>query len=259
VTASRHLAPELVFGYEHQLLTPDEVQSVHAHIAVCDECRGELAGRVDVDSLAQDLRAELQAKPTKRLPSLLMYAAAAAAIAAIVFGIAVSRGDREAEAALRAGRMNVPSFVAELNPPREVLMGAPDSAEQELIGPRGTAVLAAKPLFKWRSLGEGWTYQLHVFDGRGAALVQSPTLQASQWEADLLLPSDVTLQWQVTAMRGEERRTLGKPPESPAKFRIVNASTAERLQALARSNPGPLALAIAYANAGLVENARQAQ
>jgi hypothetical protein len=257
MTASRHLAPEQVFGYEHQLLTPDEVRAVHAHIAGCEECRGELAGRIDIGPMARDLQAELRVAPANRVPRFLAYAAAAAAIAAIVFGIAVQRGDREVEAALRAGRIAVPAFVEELNPPREVLMGARNSAENELLAPRGTAVLPGRPVFQWRALSPGWTYQVHVFDANGAALAESPNLEVAKWEMDRPLPSGLTLQWQVTATRGEERQTLGRPPESPAKFRIVDAPTADRLQSLARSNPGRLRLAIAYGGAGLLENARQ--
>jgi hypothetical protein len=151
----------------------------------------------------------------------------------------------------------VPMFVQELNPPREILMGPGDTARNELLSPRGTAVLGDTPLFKWRSIGTGWRYQVHLFDATGTPFAESPSLEVPQWKADRALPSGSTLQWQVTAMNGEQRETLGRPPESTAKFRIVDAPTAERLQTLERSRPSRLRLAIAYAHAGLIENARE--
>jgi len=257
MNASRHLAPELLFGYEHQLLTPEEVTAVHAHIADCKECRVELAASLDAAAMARDFQAALAPARSPRFPRWIVYAAAAA-IAAIIFGITFAHGDRQVESALRAGRIAVPPFVQELNPPPEVLMGAADSGHNELLSPRGTAVLSERPVFEWKPLGPGSTYQVHIYDDQGAPVAESPALEEARWEADRPLPSGVNLQWQVSAIQGEQKITLGKAPETPAKFRIVDAATAKQLQALTRSNPGLLRLAVVYGNAGLIEDARRA-
>jgi hypothetical protein len=260
VNLSSHLPPEHLFGYEHQILTPDELRSVHEHIAQCEDCRKELARRIGVETMEPDLRNALAgAKPPRRVASRvwLAYAAAAAILLAIGLAVWLQNRDRTVQDALRSGSISIPGFVKDLNPPREVLMGQTADKPASLISPKGTGVLSRHPSFLWRSLGDGWTYRVQVFDSDGALAAESPALTATVWNCDRALAREQTYEWQLIAFRGEERVTLEKPPESPARFRVVDASTATRIEKLVAAKRTHLELAVEFGRAGLLEDARR--
>ena len=257
---SSHLPPESLFGYEHQLLTPDEVRGVHEHIAQCEECRSKLAERLGAATMESDLRAALGAagpRTNRTARMWLAYAAAAAILATIGLTVWFERRDRSVEDALRTGSIPQPEFVKELNPPREVLMGRDTPASAALLSPKGTAVLSQQPSFLWKQLGEGWNYKVQVFALDGVPAAESPDLATTAWICDRVLARDRTYEWQITALRGNEHVTLEKPPEAPARFRIVDASTAARLQGLAAGKSTYLQLAVEYGRAGLLDDARR--
>ena len=257
---SSHLPPEYLFGYEHQLLTADELRKVQAHIAQCEDCRKELARRIGVETMERDFRVALgQAQPPRRMTTRawLGYAAAAAILVAIGLAVWLQNRDRTVQDALRTGSIPVPAFVKDLNPPREVLMGQTGRASATLLSPKGTGVLSQQPAFLWQSLGPGWTYKVQVFGLDGALAAESPTLTATTWNCDRALDRERTYEWQVVASKGDERVTLEKPPESPPRFRIVDASTAARIQRLVAAKPAHLRLAVEFGRAGLLEDARR--
>jgi hypothetical protein len=248
---SGHLTPELVFGYENGLLSPAELRSVHQHVQQCGECRGRLAQSLDIEGM-------LSPTPKEQKPrSFGMYAAAA-----VILGIALSGWfwfhQRLRPGAQTAASIQFPAFIKELNPPRQTLMGEPAGPASGEMLPQGTAVLAARPAFRWpREPGEGWTYQVKIFGPGSDLVVASGAIRTTEWMPDQDLASGVNYQWQVTAERRNQRLTLPELPATPPRFRVVPPETARRLAESAARGASHLELASAYAEAGLVNEARR--
>lgn len=246
-----HLTPEIVFGFEHALLSPEELRDVYQHAQECGECRGRLAQSMDIEGL-------LSAARESPRRSYLRYAAAAAVIL-VILAAGLAGWFRFA---LRpkpplAARIELPSFIQELNPPRQTLMGEPATPAAEEVSPQGTAVLAARPTFRWpREPGEGWTYQVKIFGPASDLVLESTETGATEWKPDQDLASGVNYQWQVTAIRGTERLTLPRLPSTPPRFRVTPPEEAKRLAELSARGASHLELASAYAQAGLLNEAR---
>jgi hypothetical protein len=271
VNSTGHLSPELLFGYQHRLLSPEELRSVHAHISVCNVCREQLAEKLNLDAMISDVRSSLASERRPLLREFLPYVAAAAAIVVAVTGsiwlsrlssqsTATDRGGDEApavEAALRAGRIALPGFLNELAPPRETLMGGPRAISARLLTPKATAVLTPSAKFEWEPLAGQWTYQVRIFQLDGEMIVSSPDISGTQWIAAKGLSPGMDYQWQIVAAHGAEHVTLPQPPENPPRFRVLDAVTSERLRTLARLHPrAHLFLGVEYGQAGVLDDAR---
>ena len=255
---AEHLRPETCFGYEHHLLSAEEIAAVHAHIASCEGCRRKLAAHVGLDDMAADIRSALSGGPEAqaRRP-YWTYAWAATILLAIGASIWFfsARQPEHVREALSAGTIPLPDFLKDLNPPKEVLMGSQSpAAGGALISPKGTAVLASRPEFQWRTLAGEWTYKVQVFTVDGELVAESGELQSSTWSPQSDLRRGVTLQWQVAATKGSDRMTMPQPPETPPRFRVVDSDTAGRLKRLPGSH---VERAVEYARAGVLDAARE--
>jgi len=271
VNSAGHLPPELLFGYQHHLLSPEELRSVHDHIGVCEVCREQLADAMNVDEMISDVRSSLALErrpPWRYLP----YIAAAAAIVVTVTGsiwlsrlssrqpaaAGLSGDDAPAvQAALRAGGISLPGFLRELTPPRETLMGGTRAVFARLLSPKATAVLGPSARFEWEPLTGQWTYQVRVFRLDGELIVTSPEISGYQWIAAQGLSSGIDYQWQLVATRGAEHVTLPEPPENPPRFRVLDVNTSDRLRTLTRSHPeAHLFLGVEYGEAGALDDSK---
>jgi Tetratricopeptide repeat len=247
---SGHLTPELVFGYENGLLSPAELLQVHRHVQQCGECRGRLAQSLDIEGMLSPVAED------RPRPSYGLYVTAAA----IVLGVALSgwlwfhHGSRPEASA--AAHIEFPSFIKDLNPPRQTLMGGPTAEPAGEMSPQGTAVLDTRPTFQWSpQSGDGWTYQVKIFGAASEMVLESAPLQVTQWRPEQDLRPEVNYQWQVTADRKNQRVTLPEPPSTPPRFRVVAPEMARHLRELATGGASHLELASAYAQAGLVKEA----
>jgi hypothetical protein len=259
----------VAFGYEQGLLSADELREVHDHIASCSDCRKLLAERLDTDAMVGDVR---EALGVERPGSRRWWPALAAAAAVLVAVGGALRWARRAPArvtvaeddsdtpivreALRSGRLRTPEFLSSLASPRETLMGGSKPAPPRFFSPAATAVLEPRARFRWDALPGGWSYRVRVFRENGEAVAESPDLSVAEWTADRPLPGGEDYLWQVVASRGAEKVTLPQPPDTPPRFRVVDAATAVRLRDLAGRRPGSLLLAVEYARAGAVVDAR---
>jgi len=278
MTSSDHLGPEIRFGYCNQLLSAGELRMVDAHISTCGACREALALDMDADGMARSLRAELETEARRgQWPAFVPFAIAAAVLLAVSaatwFSIhrqarvdVASRQDRQtpaeqetAENVLRSGRLPLPDFVKDLTPPGQVLMGNPTGEpNMQLLSPVATAVLSSRPAFRWKRLDGDWTYVVRVFRPGFELVTASGAISGSEWTPVSELSSGITYQWQIVAQRGAERVTFPQPPGVPPRFRVVDLGTSERLLDFAKSRGGAhLLLAIEYAKAGLIEDARR--
>jgi hypothetical protein len=259
-----HLRPETLFGYEHRLLTPEELIVVFEHTAQCADCRLALAARMNVNHMAADVQSALAVPPQAAVWKFPRYATAAAVIlvTAGAFWYARSRQAASAdppavEEALRAGHLALPPFLSELQPRRQVLMGGPGNADPQIFSPRGMAVAGLPVEFRWQALDGDWTYRVQVFTVAGDPVTASPDINAPQWSCQQDLEAGSDYQWQVSAVRGAERVTLPPPSETPPRFRVLDSASAQRMRGLARQQPSNhLLLGVEYAQAGLLDDAR---
>ena len=199
MSTTDHLRPESVFGYEHQLLTPEELRAVHAHIAVCADCRATLARRMDLDAMAADAHSAIASPPQPTVWHYARWAAAAAILLVSTTAIWLVRRTSPAsgepaavQAALRTDRIEVPAFLKELAPAPQVLMGAPGAVSAaQLLSPKATAVLGPIVEFRWQPVEGQWTYQVRIFSLSGDPVASSPEIRDNQWICDRdLAPGD---------------------------------------------------------------------
>ena len=264
-----HLLPELAFGYEQGLLSADELREVHDHIASCPDCRKLLAKRLDADAMVGDVREALGVERSRLRRWWPALAAAAAVLVAVGGALRWARraparvtiADDDSDApivrdALRSGRLPTPGFLSGLASPRETLMGGTRPSPPRFFSPAATAVVAPAARFRWDALPGDWSYRVRVFRGNGEQAAESPEVSAGEWSADRPLAAGEDYAWQVVASRGAERITLPQPPDTPPRFRVLDGATAARLRQLAALRPGSLLLAVEYARAGAVEDAR---
>jgi len=271
VNSSGHLSPELLFGYKHRLLSPDELRTVHDHLEVCETCRQELAGGMMADEMAGDIRSSflVESRPANRY---LSYVAAAAAILVVAGGsIWLSRHslkqslvrDRDGDdapsvrEALRAGRIALPAFLEQLASPRETLMGDASTATARLLSPKATGVLGPSVRFQWEPIAGRWTYKVRIYLIGGEPAVTSPDISGTEWMAAEGLAPGNDYQWQVVASHGAERVTLPQPPDAPPRFRVLDNATSSRLRGLASQHPeAHLFLGVEFGQAGAIDDAR---
>jgi hypothetical protein len=264
------LSPELVFGYQHRLLTPDELRAVHDHIDVCETCREELADTMQAEEMVRDIRSALTV-PRRPARRFLPYTAAAAAILVIAGSsiwwsryaakrrvIEDGSDEPSVQQALRSGRIALPAFLDQLAPARETLMGSGGAAPPaRLLSPMATAVLGPSVRFRWEPVEGQWTYQVRIFQLSGEPVLASPELTGTEWILEQGLSPGSDFQWQLIASRGSERVTLPGPPSTPPRFRVLDNATTRRLRALAFQHPSAhLLLGVEYGQAGAIDDAK---
>ena len=168
-------------------------------------------------------------------------------------------GDEQARvtAAVAAGRIELPASVSETIRPRGTLL-APQSTPARFgpLGPVGTAVRSSRPTFSWSDAGAD-AYTIAVFNETFAEIARSPRVVGTSWTPEAELPRGKTFVWQVTAHRGASSDTEPKPPQPEARFAVLDAAVAARIEEQAsRLANEPLALGVLYAEAGLLADAR---
>lgn len=161
--------------------------------------------------------------------------------------------DRVREA-LEAGRLSLPSMLAELNGRRGVLMGAADIPAFHLVAPIGTAVLGTRPTLRWTPLPGATNYIVTLQEQPNGDTMNSPPLAGAEWTPDRPLIRGRTYAWQVAGSARGNEIVAPKPPAPPARFTVADASDAERLEQLPASH---LVRGVLYANAGLLDDAER--
>jgi hypothetical protein len=100
------------------------------------------------------------------------------------------------------------------------------------------------------------SYRVTVFDQEYRRIAESGPLRASFWIPAEPLPDARVLVWQVAAHRGGEEIMAPRPPAPEARFQILDRTRVTELANAARGHEDShLALAVLYADAGLVEEA----
>ena len=160
------------------------------------------------------------------------------------------------ERALVSQRVDMPTF-AGLSAKRDVLLGAPAAPKgTELLEPVGILVETPAPLFRWKPV-PGAEYQVSVYTGDFQPAASSGWIREAQWRSPIGLRRGTRYSWQLTVRRDGAEATSPAPPEPEAKFQVLDAASEDSLARLrATSNDSHLVMGIAYAQAGLLDQAR---
>ena len=133
-------------------------------------------------------------------------------------------------------------------------MGGDSAGTFRLTSPIGKVVDTDTPTFKWQSVPGAASYVVEVFDRDFHKVASSGELKNTSWKHRL--NRGKIYSWQVTATKDGEVLKAPQRPQPDARFRVLDRKTADELSTLRRSNPrSHLLLGVAYANAGLVEDA----
>jgi hypothetical protein len=277
--AHDHVDATTLERYADDTLSTAEERRIGEHAQVCERCAAEL----------EDLRSFARGFSLRSRATQSWIAAAAAIAAAIVVAILIPRPTRqtasvprvsvrdgngvftldaagrvhgapapwssEIASALRAGRLRIePSPFARV-PQSDGLRGVSARSDFRVLQPVDAVVADAKPQFEWTAAGAKASYVVEIFNPQFDRVTQSPRILSTRWTPAQPLPRSVELQWQVVAIHDTRQSIAPQPPAKPARLFIVDALSANRIEA-ARATKSHLAIAIAYAAAGMRDTAR---
>ena len=162
--------------------------------------------------------------------------------------------------ALSQNRLAVPAEVARLRGEKSVLAGAATKESTlRVVAPVGTAVAQSSPEFRWNRDNRATAYRITIAKPSDAQPIANADLPKEQlsWRPPAPLTRGDEYIWQVQALQnGEVIATAPAPPEPEARFRILSDEQEQELEASKqRLGNSHLALALAYARAGLVDEA----
>jgi hypothetical protein len=153
------------------------------------------------------------------------------------------------------GRLSLPPALAELNDRGGTLLGPATAPEFRVVAPLGTVVLDTQPTLRWTPLPGAVTYIVTLQDQVTGQTISSSPLTLNEWVPDHPLTRGTTYTWQVAgSVSGGTEVVAPRPPAPPARFRVLDASTADRFQTLPASH---LVRGVLYASAGLVADAER--
>jgi hypothetical protein len=159
-------------------------------------------------------------------------------------------------AALRDGRLPVSALGARLASPAGVLLsGDAGGGGFRPTAPVATAVLTPRPLLRWTPLPAARRYRVRIVDETLQPIAESPWLPAAAWRPASPLPAGRVLVWQVEADTADGPRITPAPPLPEARFAVLPAADAARLEAGMRAATSDLAVAVIAAEAGLYDEA----
>jgi len=229
-----------------------------AHLRACPTCTREV----------EDLRAWARRRSPPRRS--VAYAAAAAVLLVVAVPTVLWRSSRpgptaslagleslrpeeraRVQAALQQGAAEPPALLTGLAGGRETLMGDAAGETFGLVEPLFTIVPSDRPTFRWAPLAGADDYVVAVLDEALRPVAESPPLGQTAWPPEVALPRGATYVWQVTARRAGKTITAPAPPAPLARFGVLEAGAAARLEEVARDHPeSHLLLGILHAQAG---------
>jgi hypothetical protein len=125
--------------------------------------------------------------------------------------------------------------------------------------PVGRVTIEDRPQLRWKPLKGATGYQVAVVDDKFRIIETSGQLTTTSWQPSKPLPRGTNYSWQVTATLPDGSKSMSPASPAPqARFRVVERDIHDDIQTQLRSdNPSHLALGVAYARAGLKQEARR--
>lgn len=274
-----HLSYEELERYVDGEADDIDRELVRAHTEECEVCRRELA---DLSSARESLRGTVP--PTSRGQRAWLLVAATVAIvvagAAIVLlfpraGTPLAPQTVSSPAVpqpppadalpatlrarvnevLRTGALKKPDVLAVLAGDSSGVRGTGDAASFSLERPVATAVVDARPQFRWTPLRGATSYSVTIVDNETGAIAATGSTDFNSWPPPHPLPRGRTYAWQVKARRGLREITVPRPPRPEALFRV--ASDQEAAEVSSWSKAGHLAAGILFAEHGFLDDAER--
>ena len=162
------------------------------------------------------------------------------------------------QAALATGRLeaNLPSNLAASK--AETMLG--DSAAAPLFkvtSPVARVVSDDRPTFSWESMTGATGYRVRVYAGGYRKVAESPVLHELSWQSPVALARGANYTWTVTASTSNGEVRTPAPPQPEAVFQVMASGPAADIEGALRGPAnGHLLLAVLYAKAGAVDEAR---
>jgi hypothetical protein len=274
-----HVSESDVQAYARDTLTPARRGEIDAHLARCERCASEIR---DLQEFAGHQLVDVPGASRRVSRGLISLAAAAVLlIAAAGIWMSTSRSLRPAvddanpsvaqhalpgdttlsaeereivRMAVDNASLSIPATVERLRGASGAIMGSRDAAAFALASPVGTVVLEERPTFRWTEASGATSYQVTVQEESNAAPLTSPALHTTEWIVERPLARGATYRWQVAATIDGKETVSPAAAEPPARFQVVDATTAARLATLPASETARVAL---YAHAGLLDDAER--
>ncbi len=272
---AQHLSAQELQEYVDGVLVDEARRTIDNHLRQCTECNRDVA---QLRGFARSYR--------RTQPHRLRWMLAAAAVVLLAIGaglwmrwpapvvLAIQDGGQRVTldtrgqvhgagdltsqqsqaltAVLSGGSLSPPPFLRELQPPASTLMGNSQAPPFRLVGPVGTAVLTSTPELRWTAWEPKATYIVTLQDLASGTTISSPPLSGLSWKPAQPLQLGAVYSWQVAGTSKGREELSPKPPQPPARFRVLDPAEAARLQTLPESH---LLRAIFFAQAGLLDEA----
>lgn len=127
-----------------------------------------------------------------------------------------------------------------------------------VIEPVGKVILSDHPTFRWSRLDGATSYVVEIYDDKFALVAASPRLTNNSWAPPQPLRHGAIYSWQVKAIKHEREFITPRAPAPHPKFRILDKASANELAQARRDYASShLALALLYAQAGLLDEAER--
>jgi anti-sigma factor RsiW len=162
--------------------------------------------------------------------------------------------------ALTQNRIEVPPVVASLGGHAGNLAGGNSSGSTfRAVAPVRVVVEEATPTFEWTPDDRATGYRITIATTDGSDVAEAADVRRGQsrWSPSKPLPAGKSYEWQVQALSGGSVvATAPSPPQPEARFQIMSADARAALERTrARVGGSHLALAFAYARAGVIDKA----
>ena len=166
------------------------------------------------------------------------------------------RQEEEFEQALLAKNLTMPVVIEMLDrTPAIAVRGNPSfNPSFKIISPFATLVKSDRPTFRWTELSGATSYTVSVFDAALNLIRTSEPLTETQWSMPEPLEAGIVYTWTVTAVKDRQEIVAPAPP-ARAEFKILGNAQLDKLSARIRGIASKAARGVAYAEAGLLDDA----
>jgi hypothetical protein len=147
----------------------------------------------------------------------------------------------------------MPKVLRSLRGGEDVLRG--EEEDRVRLSPVGVVVESQRPRLTWDA-PDGATSVVVVYAGE-RELMRSPSLRTTSWMPLIYFERGMTYTWELQIQTRGGLQIVPSPPAPAARFHVLDARTADELEAARAQYAGdPLLLGVLYARAGLEERAR---
>jgi hypothetical protein len=166
---------------------------------------------------------------------------------------AVPAGERAALAqVLKDGKIPMAALPADLLAEPGTLRRRSTTDESWPVSPLRNVIFSDRPEFRWKATPDADFYEITVFDTESHEIDSSGKISTTTWTPVRPLPRGALYQWQIVAWQGDKAVRAPAPPEAAAKFRVLDAQIAARIEKTRHAQPpSHLLAAVLCARAGL--------